>query len=299
MRLKTMWGVLRDTANRFSQDRVTTLGAALAYYAIFSIAPLLVILVGVAGLVFSEEGARRQVIEQMQGVVGQRSAGVIDSMMASQTKSGSWIATLIGIVVLLLGASGVFSQLKLSLDLIWHVQPRPGRAVLGLLMDRVFSLMVVLGIGLLLICSMLLSTVVSSLYGSMDEIVHLPGIVARLVQLGVSFVVLTSLFALIFKLLGDVRIPGRDLWAGAAFTAVLFLAGEYLLGLYLSHQATNSPYGAAGSVVLILVWIYYSSLIVMVGAEFTEAYARHRGSHIEPSKNAEWIPGTQLAAAGG
>ncbi|HVV72969.1 MAG TPA: YhjD/YihY/BrkB family envelope integrity protein, partial [Verrucomicrobiae bacterium] len=160
MRLKSVWEVLRDTGSRFSQDRVTTLGAALAYYAIFSIAPLLVILISVAGLVFGEQGARHQMIQQIQGVVGQRSAGVIDSMMASQTKSGSWIATAIGIVVLLLGASGIFSQLKASLNLIWHVQPRPGRGILGMVWDRFVALLVVLGIGLLLVCTMLLSTVV-------------------------------------------------------------------------------------------------------------------------------------------
>ena len=299
MRLKSIWEVVRDTGSRFSEDRVTTLGAALAYYAIFSIAPLLVITVSVAGLVFSEQGARTQMIQQIQGVVGQHSASVIESMMSSQTKRGSWIATVIGIVVLILGASGVFGQLKTSLNLIWHVQPRPGRGVVGLVLDRLLSLLVVLGIGLLLLCSMLLSTVVSSLYNSMDQVVHLPGFVARLVQLAGSLVVLTFLFALIFKMLADVKIRWRDLWVGAVTTALLFLAGEYLLGLYLSHQATGSPYGAAGSVVLILVWIYYSSLILLAGAEFTNVYARHTGSSIEPAKYAEWIQGPGFAGQGG
>jgi len=295
MRLKSIWEVLRDTGKRFSQDSVTTLGAALAYYAIFSIAPLLVIAISVAGLVFGEQGARHQMIQQIQGVVGERSASMVESMMASQTRSGSWIATAIGIIVLLLGASGIFGQLKTSLNLIWHVQPRPGRGVLGLLWDRLVALVVVLGIGLLLLCTMLLSTVVSSLYNSMNQLISVPGFVARLVQLLVSLVILVALFALIFKVLADVKIRRRDLWVGAMMTGLLFLGGEYLLGLYLSHEAAGSPYGAAGSVVLILVWIYYSSLILLAGAEFTEVYARHRGSNIEPAEYAEWIPRQGMA----
>ena len=289
MRIKSGWEVIKSTMSQFSHDNVTTLGAAVAYYAIFSIAPMLVIIVGVAGLVFGEGSARHQIVEQLKGAVGARSAEVIESMMASQSRKGSLIATIIGIVVLILGASGVLGQLKMSLNQIWHVQARPGRAVLGLMMDRLISLLVLLGIGILLIVSLALSTAVTAFYGSIEQNIQLPGFIARLIQLVVSGLVLTLLFAMLFKLLPDVRIGWRNLWVGSITTALLFLAGEYLLSLYLGRQGTASPYGAAGSVVLILMWIYYSSLIVLIGAEFTQAYVRQTGASIEPGKYAQWM----------
>jgi membrane protein len=296
MGVKSGWNVIKGTAGGLSRDRVTILGAALAYYAIFSIAPMLVIIVGVAGLVFGEGNARHQMMDQLRSAVGPRSAGVIESMMASQTRQGSLIATIIGVVVLVLGASGVFGQLKTSLNLIWHVQARPGRAVLGLVMDRVLSLLVLIGIGILLIVSLLLSTAVTAFYNSINQTIQIPGFVARIIQLVVSGFVLTLLFGLVFKLLPDVRIRWRDLWVGSITTALLFLAGEYLLGLYLGRQGAASPYGAAGSVVLILMWIYYSSLIVLIGAEFTQTYTRQTGATIEPGKYAEWMTGSEAPA---
>jgi membrane protein len=289
MNFKSGWEVIKATVTRFSQDRVTTLSAALAYYAIFSIAPTLVIIVGVAGLVFSEAGAKQLMIQQLRGAVGQRATAVIESMMASQTHQGSLIATVIGIVILILGASGVFGQLKTSLNLIWHIQPKAGRAILGLIMDRIASFLVLIGIALLLVISLLLNTVVSAFYESISQALQIPEFLTRIIQLALSALVLTLLFGLIFKLLPDVRIRWRNLWVGAFVTALLFLAGEYLLSLYLGQRGTTSPYGAAGSVVLILMWIYYSSLIVLIGAEFTQSYARQTGAPIEPSKYAEWM----------
>ena len=280
------WGVIKETVHEFVEDRALTLGAALAYYAIFSIGPLLVILLGVAGLVYSGEEARHQLVQQLQGVVGQRAAGVIESMMASQHKGGSLIATISGIVVLLLGASGIFGQLKTSLNLIWRVKPKPGRGVVGVIFDRLISLLMVLGIGILLVASMLLTTFISGFYEEISRLINMPGFVAQLVNLGVSLLILTLLFALIFKVLPDVRIPWRGIWVGALVTAVLFLVGEYLLSLYLGRQGTASAYGAAGSVVLILLWIYYSSLILFAGAEFTQVYAKQTGAKIEPGKYA-------------
>jgi membrane protein len=291
MAWKSIWGLIRETFNGFSRDQVTTLAAALAYYAIFSIAPLLVIIVGVAGLVFGEQGTRQELTQQIQQAVGQRSAAVVQSMMTSQTRTGSLLATILGGVVLLLGASGVFSQLKTSLNVIFHVRPRPGRGVFGLVIDRLVSLLVVLAIGLLLLCSMLLSTVISAFSQSLNNLISLPGFVVRLLQLGVTLCLVVLLFALIFKMLPDVRIRWRNVWMGALMTAVLFLAGEYLLGWYLGRQAATSPYGAAGAVVLLLMWIYYSAIILLVGAEFTLAYAKHKGSTIEPTKYAEWATG--------
>jgi membrane protein len=257
---------------------------------------MLVIIVGVVGLVFSEASARQQMVQQLRGAVGPRAAAVIESMMASQTRQGSLIATLVGIVVLLLGASGVFGQLKTSLNLIWHVRPKPGRAILGYLTERIVSFFVLIGIAILIVLSLVLNTVVSAFYGYISQEIQIPGFVARIIQLVLSALVLTLLFGMVFKLLPDVRIRWRNLWVGSVATALLFLAGEYLLGLYLGRKGTTSPYGAAGSVVLILMWIYYSSVIVLLGAEFTQAYTRHTGAPIEPGKYAEWMGAAEAPA---
>jgi membrane protein len=289
MSLKAGWNVVKATVREFGQDQAQTLGAALAYYAIFSIAPLLVIAVGVAGLVIRQSAAQQQIMQQLQAAVGERAASVIGSMMASQTRSGSLIATIAGVVVLLLGASGMFSQLKTSLNQIWRVRPRADRGVLGLVFDRLAALLMVLAIGVLLLASMLLTTFISAFYDQISDLISLPGFVAQLVNLGVSLAILTLLFALIFKILPDVRVAWRSIWIGAFGTAVLFLAGEYLLSLYLGRQGAASPYGAAGSVVLILMWVYYSALILFVGAVFTHVYAQHTGSRIEPGKYAELV----------
>lgn len=297
MNLRAAWAIIKGTVKEFQQDNAMTLGAALAYYAIFSIAPLLVIAVGVAGLVLSQQGAQQQVAQQLQSTIGPRAAGVVQSMMASQTRSGSLTATIVGVVVLLIGASSMFSQIKASLNQIWNVRPKAGRGIWGLALDRLLSLLMVIGIGILLMASMLLTTFISAFYRMISQVIPLPGFAAQAINLLVSLVVVALLFALIFKVLPDVRIRWRNVWAGAFFTAVLFLAGEYLLSLYLGRRGTTSPYGAAGSVVLVLMWVYYSSLILFFGAEFTQVYARQTGSRIEPGKFAEPLGGPEAAAA--
>jgi membrane protein len=247
---------------------------------------LLVIAVGIAGLVLSGDAAQQQATQQVQGVVGQEGAAMVKSMMESQTRKGSLIATIVGFVVLLLGASGMFGQLKSSLNLIWHVKPKPGRGILGLVLDRLAALSIVLVIGVLLLASVALSTAVSAFTDQINRFIALPGFVTVLLSILVSLLVVTLLFAMVFKLLPDVTIAWRDVWVGAFFTAVLFLVGEYLLSLYLGRKGTTSAYGAAGSVVLLLMWIYYSSLILFFGAEFTKVRAARRGSRVEPNQHA-------------
>ncbi len=282
--MKKAWSIIKGTVTEFSNDQAVTLGAALAYYAMFSIAPLLVIIVGVAGLVLRDQNTQQKVVQQIQQVVGDKAAGIVQSMMSAQHRSGSLIATIIGVVVLLLGASGLFGQLKSSLNQIWGVKPKPDRGIMGLVLDRLVSILLVLGIGILLMASMVLTSCISFFYQDINRLVHLPGFVAQIINLGVSLGIITMLFMVVFKVLPDVRIPWRNLWIGAFTTALLFVAGEYLLSLYLSRQGTTSSYGAAGSVVLLLMWIYYSSLILFVGAEFTQVYAQQTGAKIEPGK---------------
>ncbi len=282
--MKKAWTIIKGTVTEFGNDRAVTLGAALAYYAMFSIAPLLVIIVGVAGLVFQDQNAQQKVVQQLQGVVGQKAAGMVQSMMSAQHRGSSLIATIIGVIVLLLGASGLFGQLKTSLNLIWGVKPKPDRGILGLVLDRLVSILLVLGIGILLMASMVLTSCISIFYREINQLIHLPGFVAQIINLVVSLGIITLLFAVIFKVLPDVRISWRNVWVGAFTTALLFVAGEYLLSLYLHRQGTTSSYGAAGSVVLLLMWIYYSSLILFIGAEFTQVYAQQTGARIEPGK---------------
>lgn len=289
MNIKPSWNIIKETIQNFSADRALTLGAALAYYAIFSIGPLLVILVGVAGLVFSEQQAKQQIIQQAQGAVGENSARILQSMMSAQTKGGSLIATIIGAVVLFLGASGVFGQLKDSLNLLWGVQPKSGQAILTTVLNKLFAILMVLAIGLLLIVSMVATTFISGFAATLQHYVPLPAWFMQLVNVVVTLAILTLLFALIFKILPDAKTRWRAIWIGSLFTAILFLIGEYLLSWYFARQGATSSYGAAGSVVVLLAWIYYSSLILFLGAEFLQAYARHAGAQIVPTSHAEPI----------
>ncbi len=292
------WNIVKHTVNAFLEDRVLTLGAALAYYAMFSIGPLLVIAISVAGLVYSEQGARERLVQQVQSYVGDNAASVLNSMMSAQTKHGSIIATIIGIAGLILGASGIFGQLTQSLNVIWEVQPKPGRGVWGLILDRALDLLMVFGIGLLLLVSMLLTTLISAFSGTLQQWIPIPGFVVQAINLVVALGIVTLLFALVFKLLPDVKIQWHDVWVGAFCTALLFTGGEYLLSLYLGKQGSNSAYGAAGSVVVILTWIYYSALILFFGAEFTRVFAQETGSPIEPNDYAVRVTEEERAQQG-
>jgi membrane protein len=290
MSLQSSWKIIRTTVSDFMNDRALTLGAALAYYAIFSIGPLLVIAVGVAGLVFSDDGARQQLTEKLRASLGEKPAGMLVSMMSAQSRKGSLVATILGVAALLLGASGIFGQLKSALNIIWRVVPKPGRGIVGLIADRLVSFLMVFAIGLILIASMMLTTLISGFYQTISRYIPLPHVVLQLLNLGISGLLLALLFAAMFKALPDVKVPWRDVWIGASFTALLFLAGEFLISLYLGRRGMASSYGAAGSVVLILMWIYYSSLILLAGAEFTRVYTHQRGDRIETGKFAMLAP---------
>jgi len=287
MKTKTLWDVMKETASEWSEDNATRLAAALAYYTVLSIAPLLVLAVSIAGLVFGEEAAKGQIASELSGVVGPQAGEGIQTMLkhAKSPEEGT-IGSIVGIVVLFFGASGVFGELQSSLNTIWEVAPKPGRGVMGMLRQRFFSFSMVLGVAFLLLVSLVLSAVLSGMGRFFES--HMPGGEAlwHVVNLGVSFSVITALFALIFKVVPDVKVTWKDVAMGAVFTAVLFTLGKYLLGLYLGRASVASPYGAAGSIIVLVVWVYYAAQILFFGAEFTQVYARRRGSRIEPSENA-------------
>lgn len=286
MKLKSAWEVIKGTFKEFSEDNVLRLSAALAYYSIFSLGPLLIIMVGVAGFVLGESAVRNQVQEWLQSMLGAQSAGVVESMMKSRSQiGGGWWPTIIGVVTLLFGASGVFGQLQDALNTIWEVKARPGAGIWNFVRHRFLSFGMVLVIGFLLLVSMVLSTVLSGMAGRLGGFISMSETLAQVVNFGTSFLIITLLFALIFKVLPDAKIRWSDIWAGAIFTALLFTLGKFLLGLYLGRQSTASAYGAAGAVVLILLWVYYASVILFLGAEFTQVYAKARGHRVAPTEH--------------
>ena len=293
------WGLLRTTATEWSEDKVPRLGAALAFYSVLSIAPLLLIAIAIAALVFGQEAASGQLVGQIRGLVGKEGAEAVQQMLKNAQKPGAGIlATVVGFVTLLSAASGVFGQLQDAMNTIWEVQPREGRGVLGIVKDRFFSFTMVLGTGFLLLTSLILSTAVAAAFGFVGGLA--PGLKPLLAagDLLVSAVVVTLLFALIFKLLPDARIAWRDVWVGAGLTTALFLVGKALIGAYLGRSGYGSAYGAAGSLVVLLVWIYYSSQILFFGAEFTKVYAERYGNRIEPSADAEPVTARMRAQQG-
>ena len=286
-RLKTIFNLLKETFSEWNEDKAPRLAAALAYYTAFSLAPLLVVVISIAGLIYGKEAVQGQVQYQIQGAVGSQAASAIQDMLANFSHPSSGIiATVLGVVTLVLGAAGLFGQLQDALNTIWEVTPKPGQGILAMIRQRFLSFSMVLGICFVLLVSLLLSAVVSAL-GNVIA-VHIPQqeTLLQIINLVISFGVITVLFAAIYKVLPDVKISWKDVWMGAAVTALLFTIGKYALGLYLGQSSVSSSYGAAGSFVLLLLWIYYSAQILLFGAEFTQVYARTYGSKIEPSRNA-------------
>lgn len=284
--MKSPWKILKQTVKEFAADSILSLSAATAYYAIFSIGPLLVLAAGLAALVFGETEVQREVARQLQSFVGPKATNIIQSMMGAQMRDGSLIAVILGGAALVFGATGVFMQLQFSLNRIWGVESRPGHGIWLFIRDRVLSLAMVLAIGFLLLVSMALSTFANAFAHFIGSRFSIPDWLGPLFEALSSFAVIAGLFALIFKFLPDVRIRWRDVWIGAIGTAALFSGGKYLLGLYLSHETDVSAYGAASAFIVILIYVYYASLILYFGAEFTEVFARSKGARIEPSKYA-------------
>jgi len=297
MNLKNIWLILKATFSEFGQDKVLRLSAALAYYAIFSIGPLLVIALGVAGLAFGHETVRQQIEQQLQATVGEAAARTISSMMAAQKHGTSLLTTIVGIVALFFGAAGVFGQLQDSLNTIWEVKPKPGVGIWGFIRARFLSLCMVLGTGFLLLVSLAITTFITAATGSLGSHLPISEALAHILNFVVSFGVIAVLFAMIFKYLPDVKVPFQKVWVGAIGTALLFTMGKYLLALYLGRASTTSPYGAAGSVIVILMWVYYASLILFFGAEFTQVYTKQTAK-VFPTKYAVPITEPERAEQG-
>ena len=288
MSLKETISVLKQTFSEWIEDQAPTLGAALAYYTVFSLAPLIIIAISIAGLVFGNEAAQGQIFDQLRGLLGDESGRAMQVMVqnASAKPATGLVATLAGFAMLLFGASGVFGQLQTSLNAIWGVQPKPGRGILGIIRDRILSFGFILVVGFLLLVSLLLTAAIAFVGHRFGDMVPGMEALAQILNSIFSLAVITLLFAMIFKFLPDARIAWHDVWIGAFITAALFTLGKFGLGLYLGKSGVASSYGAAGSLIVLLLWVYYSSQIVFFGAEFTQVYANRFGSHVAPSSNA-------------
>lgn len=280
--------LLKEAVSDWIDDGAMRLSSSLAYYAIFSLAPLLVILISIAGLVFGEEAARGQLSQQIAVLAGQGAGDAIQAAVQSSAsqKSGGVMATIVSTGLLLFGASTVFAELKDSLNIIWGVIVKPGRPFLTLMHDRFFSFSIVLAIGFLLLVSLVISVLLALLGNYMSVRFELPSAVWQAWDFIISFIVVTSLFALIFKLLPNVRLRWRDVWLGAVATSLLFTIGKLIIGYYLATTSIASSFGAAGSVVIVLAWIYYSACILFFGAEITKVFVRKFGSGIVPNSRA-------------
>lgn len=284
MKVSAFYPLLKETFSEWTEDKVPRLAAALSYFTVFSLAPLLVIAISVAAIFFGEEAARGQIVGQIQGLVGQEGATAIETMITNADKTeGGVFATTVGIITLLIGASGVFGQLQDALNTIWEVAPKPGRGIANFIRSRFLSFGMVLVIAFLLLVSLVVSAVLAGIGTYMSG--ALPGLTALwgIINFVISFAVITLLFALMYKVLPDVQITWGDVWIGAVVTAFLFTIGRTLIGIYLGSAAIGSAYGTAGSLVVILVWVFYSAQILLFGAEFTQVYARRYGSRIRPA----------------
>jgi membrane protein len=283
----SLWWVLRHAFIGWWNDNVPRLGASLAYYTLFALAPILVIAIGLAGLVFGPDAVRGEVVGQIQGLVGRQGAEAVQAMIqgAAHPRS-SVLATVIGLVTAFLGATGAFIELQTALNAIWRVQPRPGVSVLAFLKQRLISFGLVVGVGFLLLVSLVVSAALSAFNSYLGRLFPALTALWEASNVLVSLGVVTLLFAMVYQVLPDVRLRWRDVWVGALVTAGFFSIGKQIIGLYLGTSTLASSYGAAGSVVVLLVWVYYSAQVVLLGAEFTRYYVERFRGEAPPLKYA-------------
>ena len=300
MPIATLWHVTLRALQDWWNDNCLRLAASLAYYTALSLAPLVLLIVGVVGLVLDRQQVGSQLSAQLEGLIGPAGRELVTSILAATNPQGGTVATIIGLATLLIGATAVFGELQATLNLIWEVQPAPTNGVWAgiwaVLRDRIFSLTLVLALAFLL----LVSLVISAALAGATALFHGPeqAVLSRILEIVVSLLVLTFVFALLYKYVPDAEIGWRDVWLGGLITAVLFTLGKTAIGFYLGQASVGSAYGAAGSLIALLVWVYYSALIMFFGAEFTHAWTiRHHAVTPEPHAIPGAAPQTKSEAA--
>ena len=293
--MREIWSLLGATVSDWYQDRAQRLGAALAYYMIFALAPGLIIVIAVAGLLLGRD-AEVHIVGQIRGLIGEQGAMAIEATIRSaRTETLGVTGTALALIPLVFGLWGVFGELQDGLNTIWGVAPRPGRRMIAIVKERFWSFAMVVGIGFVLLVSLAVSAwlvVVGTYFG---QLLPAPAAALEALNFVISFAVITILFAMTFKLLPAVTIAWRDVWLGAAVTSLLFTVGKFVIGFYLGRSAVASAYGAAGSLVIIVVWVYYTAQILLFGAEFTKVWTKRRGSGFVPELTA--VPVTEEARA--
>jgi membrane protein len=294
--LKVLWKVVVATFMGFINDNGLKLSASLAYYTVFSIAPLIILVISISSLVLRHYSFNDALYTQMSQFIGDDATRQLQEIVNHLELSGkTGVALLSGIIILLLGASSMFVEIQDSLNIIWRVKAKPKKGWLKLLQNRFLSFSLIISLGFLLLVSLVINLLIKALSTRIEH--FLPFITVTLfdlINLAVTLLVIATLFGIIFKFLPDVKIKWRDVRSGAIFTALLFMLGQYLIGLYIQYTAQGSAYGAAGSIVVILVWIYYTSAILYIGAEFTQVYAEAIGSRIEPAEYAVAVIQTEV-----
>jgi len=298
--LKKLWELLKGTFEEWKEDKVSRLAAALSYYTIFSLPGLLLIIVAVAGFFLGQESVREDLMSQVGSVVGDDGAEAIGTMLsnAGWDRDAGVVAVVVGIVTVIVAATGAFTQLQEALNTVWEVAPAPGAGILQTLQKRFLSFSLILGIAFLLLVSLVVSTALAGLGNFLEDMFPGAAWLIQILNVVISFAVITLLFALMYKYLPDAEIALKDVFIGAALTTLLFTVGKFALGFYLGRSSATSAYGAAGSLVLILLWIYYSAQIFLFGAEFTQVYARKHGSRVVPDEDAVRVTEAQRIQEG-
>jgi len=287
LRLKNIWLLLKDSAIAWDDDNVGQQGAALSFFTVLSLSPLLILVVVLSSFGFGREAASGHLVSQIRGLIGIEGAKFVQSLITSAYKSESNVpAAIFSVVMLLVGASAVFISLRDSLNTIWRIQQKPMGIIRAFLRGRFLSFAMILGIGFLLLVSLVLSAVLAAMSDRVSKPLPILGGVVSLLDFIISFVGITVIFAFMFKFLPAAIMKWKDVWVGAAVTSLLFSIGKLLIGLYLGNGAIGSTFGAASSLVIIMLWAYYSSQIILLGAEFTRLYAMRFGSKILPDENA-------------
>ena len=288
---KGVFTLLKNSFNGFIDDKVLKLSAALAYYTVFSIGPMIIIIIYFAGVIYGQDAVQGSVFNEIKGLVGAEAALQIQDMIknAALSNKGSF-AAIIGFVTLLIGATGVFAEIQDSINDIWGLKPKPKKGWLMMLFNRLLSFSVVVSLGFILLVSLILNGLIETLMDKLQaRFPNITVVVVYIVNLLVTFAVTASLFTIIFKVLPDAMIKTRDVVIGSMVTAALFMLGKFGITVYIGSSDVGSTYGAAGSLVILLLWVYYSSVILYFGAEFTKAYATEYGTQIRPNKYAVWV----------
>ncbi len=293
---KDIFGILKDTATGFGDDRAIKMSASLSYYTVFSMAPLLLLMISLAGAFYGREAVQGEVFSEMNGLLGAEAAAQVQQVIKNMELSGQTTFSLvISSIMLIIGATTIFVDIQDSINSIWRVKAKPKRGWVKLIKDRLLSSSIIIGLGFLLIVTLIVNGALVALGDLMKS--YFPDTTVILLQIfdvGISFIVITTLFAVIFKVLPDAKIAWKDVRVGAFFTACLFMLGRYLISIYIETTGTGSAYGAAGSIIVILVWVYYTAAILYFGAEFTRVYVDYVGAKIEPADYAVYVEQREL-----